>query len=632
MTLSGVPQALGEMGVVSGKKHLSKVAAKFAYAATHDWKLFNKMIDLANEIDPSLKKSREGLGEFTTNPLSKIEPKKRANMLTYYVGKAREAMVTVAFEKILGTSDNIMKTMVALAAYEQYVAGEAPGHPLEKIVAMEPRDLDLAAKGYAAQINASTLMTAMDLEKAAIQKTPYLKSTARYWNEARGALNSRFQDTRDIRNSNTKMVEAMKRGDILEAVAHSRDANDTSVRMIYIAVLTYMVSQLARLKNPVISEEEEQEGTELTGSETIKNLPSFLLRQVTTGEGVGNVLSHTYGAPMPIVRDLVFGAKTDQNPSIPVVSALNDFAQTGMTAVQVLDLMSQDFSLLEAMEELTPKQRRHLYNAVAVSVGGLPVNGIMKFDKMINGESDEGLVDAERLKRLIGYVRGMVTENKPTKEQIFEQLLKAEKGETVAAEPPLVEAAKEAIGSLETGEPGHGLTSDDIEIIKHAESRGQWDARPTLGGAYGLYQFIPDTWGWIMQTPEGRAAQLTEEGRIYKNPKQQNIAMTILTNYNARWLRQMRVPVDIVSVYFAHHFGTYFAKEVFLGKDTAKLSKGPNGLLTDKVLKNNPQLRNVKTVGGMKRYLKAALERGRRSFEKQEELEQEFNLILDDLD
>ena len=639
MTAAGVPQVLGEMGVLSGKKHLSLVASKFSYAALHDWGVVNHMLKLAAEIDPSLKKSREGLGEFATDPLVKFKPKKNANLVTFWLGKARDKSAEIAFEKILGTSDDIMKTMTVLAAYQQYVAGEAPGHPLGKIQAMEPKDLDLAAKAYAAQVSASTLMTASSLEKAAIQKTPYLKSTARYWNESRNSLNNRFQDVRDIKNSNRKMIDAAKRGDYLEAVTHARDADDTTIRMIYIAIFTGMVMSAAQLKNPIMSKEEEEQGEDFTLAESLNKTPGFIYNQVTTLEGWGNIANNTFLSPMPVMRDLVFGAQRDQAPTVPLVSGLYSIIQTtGVIPLEILNLMKNDLTLLEAIENLTPEQYRHFYNALSIGVGGLPVNGVMKIDRLINGEQDSDTNKTKYMKSLIGYIKSVVADEKLKREELSEEeefnrvLEKFKSGEEQTK--TTVDTAEEVLDQLNVGKEGHGLSQEDLEIIKHAESRGRWDAKPSTSGAFGLYQFVPATWQLIMETTEGRAAKLTEEGRISKNPRQQIIAMNILSTYNARNLRKRGIPVNPTTMYFAHHFGSGHAKEVFSSPDKTRLSRGENGLLSPDVLRANPQLirLNVKTAGDMKRYLKNALARGKRSYDAQEDIPLEDQIEVGSLD
>ncbi|MDV7391724.1 hypothetical protein RZS08_10240, partial [Arthrospira platensis SPKY1] len=95
---------------------------------------------------------------------------------------------------------------------------------------------------------------------------------------------------------------------------------------------------------------------------------------------------------------------------------------------------------------------------------------------------------------------------------------------------------------------------------------------------------------------------------------QQETGMDILTNWNIRDLKRNDVPISLESIYFAHHFGVRYARDIYRGQsDKDKL---PKGLLNSAVVKANPATERIKTVGDMKRYIKDALDRGIRERNK----------------
>ena len=155
--------------------------------------------------------------------------------------------------------------------------------------------------------------------------------------------------------------------------------------------------------------------------------------------------------------------------------------------------------------------------------------------------------------------------------------------------------------------PEVALTESEFDIIREAESNNNWMARSPAGAA-GVYQFTESTWNLIRNHPEGRKLGLTEDGRTSRDQTEQQIAMEFLVNDNAKSLKRQKVPVNLESIYFAHHFGVEHAQDVLNVPDNRRL---PTELLNSKVLKYNPQLKGIKTAGDMKRYLDRTLDRGR---------------------
>lgn len=157
--------------------------------------------------------------------------------------------------------------------------------------------------------------------------------------------------------------------------------------------------------------------------------------------------------------------------------------------------------------------------------------------------------------------------------------------------------------------PGSPLSTADTDVIMFAESGGKRLIKNPNSSAKGLFQFIDSTWNHIINTKEGKASRLTKNGRT--DERQQRIAFQISTKESAQRLRSANIPVNVQTIYLAHHFGdgaaVKFGKEIFRGKNNKRL---PKGFLTKEIVDANPWLKGVKTSGDFKRGLNELLRKG----------------------
>ena len=170
-------------------------------------------------------------------------------------------------------------------------------------------------------------------------------------------------------------------------------------------------------------------------------------------------------------------------------------------------------------------------------------------------------------------------------------------------------AVEEHLNPKPVDDSGPVLSDKDSRTISYIESGNNPRARNKNSSARGLYQYIDDTWKTLMNTPEGKAAGLTRNGRY--DPEQSKKAFEISTRISARNLRSKNIPVNVHTIYLAHHFGdgaaVRYGKEIYTNKGNQKL---PKGFLTAKIVKANPWLKGVKTAGDFREGLNGLLQKG----------------------
>jgi len=384
--------------------------------------------------------------------------------------------------------------------------------------------------------------------------------------------------------------------------------------MLMIPMITMLVTGLARGKNPIYPEEEGEDLDDLNPM----RIPEWVVSNLSTWEGIKDMSINGVGSLVPILRDMVWAGQTGRQTSTPLLGAFDHMkeAVVGGNAI-FLRMMNDELNMIEAAEGLEPKQFKGMLYSLGILTGGLPVNALLKYDKLFS--DDDGKIDitapagalvGTTLKAIDTFLEKF---EKKKEDMTEDEQIDAAMKRIANKQASIVDQVKEIKENLVVdGDTEEPLADQDYEVIKYAESRGRWDAY-SKSDAFGLYQFLEGTWDMVMNSPEGRAAKLTKKGWTSRpSTGQQEKAMRILTKMNARKLDAMGVPININTIYFAHHFGTKFAKDVWLSPDKTKL---PKDLMTPQVVKNN-NLQDVKTVADMKAYIEGVLDRGREGVEK----------------
>lgn len=127
------------------------------------------------------------------------------------------------------------------------------------------------------------------------------------------------------------------------------------------------------------------------------------------------------------------------------------------------------------------------------------------------------------------------------------------------------------------------------DSVRHAESTGNPNAKNKRSSATGLFQFTDATWANLMTSyPQ---LGLTKDGRL--DPEQQERAMRVFTEDNAKRLTQNGIEIDGGSLYAAHFLGAGGAVKAYRASDDTPMSD----LVSSKVLKANPFLKKMDVSG-----------------------------------
>jgi hypothetical protein len=609
MSAMAIPEIINKMGIANSGQYLGMAVLNLL--TPFNGGKTKALYDLAREIDPSIDGVHLGLDEMNMQSITENLPKKRLfHSKAYNLAKtAQERSISLGFTKSLGAIDMALKTATVTAAYNQYKNGDAKGHPIEKIQAMTEEELHSNAMAYAEQMSASTTMRADKLSRAGIQKIPGGSLIAKFWNESRTALLNRFQGMRNFRANAKETLKKHKEGDIaganLEMYGMAGDATTFLVMsMLGLAIMNYARGTY------------QDEEADLPDGFT--DIPNWMFEKLTTFDGLTDLASAGIFGHMLFLRDMMFSAKIGKGITFPVQAGFNDATTTALTVPYVIEARRNEATFIEITEGMSRKETRAFFNMIGYASGGIPVSAGFKLYDWINSDDDDllnkpnGATEKSHTLDILGSFVAKYLQEDLTPEQEHELQGEARDQRKKDSLQQAVEQSQEVINKLLGADAPDPLTDVEYEIIKHAESGGKWNNINPKSSAGGLYQFTKGTWEDIRLSAEGKKAGLTKSGRLDQRPQQQEAAMEIYVGWNAKKLRENKVDVNIDTIYFAHHFGTNsikHAKVIFESPDKTPI---PKGLLSGKIKSQNPDLKDVKTVGEFKHFLNTQLRRGRK--------------------
>lgn len=631
MSALTIPQLIKQMGP-RGLYYLQK-----ASIAVDSHRLFgltkkgpNPIAELVSEFDPSLRNHRLGLDGTDSSSMANSTPKKRrlANRGWNYFANFSERSVELSLNTILGGIDYEYKIRGGFAAYLQFIDGNAPGWSVEKLATMSEEEIHANASAYAEQLLGTATMRAEGLSKAAIQKTPLGRLVTPFWNEARGVYLSARQNFRDVARGGDKMVRAFKEGDTEGAYDAMYGAMGTSGRLLISVMMSSVIFNWAAGDN--LFEEEEDEEPKSLG-EDLSRAPRWALSRFTTLKGIGDMLGTGLFGNMTLNRTWIYAAGTNQAPSIPITKQ----AEESVTAFSdvpayLWQAMAEDISWIDALKDLKVNEQKAVLDMITYGGAKLPLARMNETRKWLQQET--GLSAGELVLMPVAVVIAIFNkfleendESELSREERFKRVLEMQEDERngkVDTMRETVKTVRQVRDNLLANE-GAVMSRGDYEILKFSESRGNWRATSDTSKAFGLYQFMPATWQDIMESPEGQREDLTKAGRVLENPHQQEVAVRILAGNHARLLRKAKVPVNLETIKFTHHFDGFnsvqgaiqvYGKgdpkpgQLYAGSPNKRIPK----VLTSKVVKANPGLKKVKTAGDMRKYIRNLLSNARK--------------------
>lgn len=502
--------SLERMGPLTGSKHLCYALGKMAAASS--WGKWGEMRELVRDINPDVDGYMQEVSDMSVTGLNSIQFKDRKFKAKPYllVKDLQEGLNNVLMNKALGFPDQIQKYVIAVAAYSQHLAGEAPGQTIESMAGMTEEERIEAAKEYARSISLTTLTTTSSLDKAAVQKIPLLRELTKFWNDSRSQLNNAFQVNRNIGYNLKKIKKAVKEGEIDKAIGLFDDTASNVFSMLTIVTTSMLFQKMLR--------QEKDDGPPLDD-------PLAWLSHQSM-----NFLEYRYGNITPGVRDVVRGLKLKLDSEAMATSVIQvvppQFKVIGDLGMSAWSLLSTvDFAML------TPAEQKSVISGYSYLTGGFPIGVAQYIYENLETIATVAIAPVaigvnqiaqlkEGLNKRLEANRKSEEPLNPTQEQTI-QYMEELYAEMVAAEPidPKLEAY--------------------IVKLKKAENRPQ-DPNKIQGvsSAMGIYQITQDTWQGIINNnpkanlPEYKAKKNSKGVWVADGPiptaAQQEVAFRLL--------------------------------------------------------------------------------------------------------
>ena len=579
--------AIERMGVGSGTKHLSYVMAKMGSPTS--WHKFGDMYKLVIDINPDIGSYLEETNDASVTGLRKFQPidRKFKNKTYVAIKNVQEGLNERLMNKLLGAPDFIQKFVVTLAAYNQHLAGEAPGHSLESMAHLSEAERLQAAKDYARHLSATTMTTTSKLDKAGLQKTPGFEHFIRFWNDARNQLNNAFQVNRNIKYDIRKVKEAVAEGEYTKAVGHFDDAGTKLLTMFWIS------STMALYQNMLNANGEEIADDDV--GKTVGNIAAFYGKFALSPM---KNLEYRYGTSMPIIRDMFRSLRSKEEGfrklsqiSIPILKIPMDVvtAYSGLQDVQ-------NFTRLK------PNEQKAVLSSVSYFTGGLPVNGAMWVYENLDTFGLLGLAGIGLSYNAITKTKNLLTSSAKDNS---EPLPKEEQKNQFFANQEEVNREFALLQQEKFPEELQGELKNYYRKLIKAESGGDPSIVNTASGALGIYQITADTWAGLRKNhPEANLSEYKpkkDKNGDYVKPDQvpsieeQNRAIKFLVGEHLAALSKNGLLASEDNLYALHFMGQYagikLLKEDYQAKRMSALLPGADRSSWKAIREDNPDMR-----------------------------------------
>jgi hypothetical protein len=564
VSLAQVAQNLG----LNGSMHLAG-ALKSISSHPHEWKGF---YDFAKELDPTIEKVVENVQDKLVSNVYELMPKKADKFAKLKPIARAQKIIVDASMYTMGLADVQLKMASAMAGYRQFMAGDAPDYPIERLAGMSSEEKNAAATAYVRQLSRLSLTHSTDFDKAPIQKIPGADLFAMYWNDLRNGLNNQMNQGRKIKWSMNDSYEEFKEGNYAGMRSNAKGAAAAFIGMAMVATIHKIYEDMLRGKGTPVAYLKDVDWTK---PEQVLDASQYMTSYML------QATPEVFSESVPFLRDIKYAGDRETRSSrkevqVPMMKVMSDMATTYATLNDTLDMTKMDSQQLKAF-----------MFTMSYLTGGLPVNGAYKFSKWLEDKDKPMEVVTSAIEETRDKIAGYLKDPPPDVSDSFlkdlEELEKQLTPENAAMDPQALDA------------------------IKYAESGNNWQKLNPANGAAGIYQFTPQRWLEIMTgAPE---LGLTENGRVSKDPTQQELAMDWQSQRNAEQLISNGLKPDDANIYGSHLLGIDNYLKVAKAPRDAKLKV----VVGQEVVKSTPQISEFKTVGQVKDYLNRQLVEGRKS-------------------
>lgn len=547
--------------------YLTKNFAKLA-ANSYHWK---EMVNTAQVANPDIKFEQDAIDDSFVKSNQGLIPYGETFMKEYQtLGKGLTAVKQLR-KKIIDASfyplsliDKMNKVVHAVSISDQFFSGDIEGFELDKLDKMSDAEKLKTLQSIVKQSSDLSLTANSTLDKTSFEKHAMAKIFANYWVDGRSRLNT-FGVTKD------KVKWSVKKGDYNSAA---------SELMLFALVAGVSGAYVSAIRG------RDDEESKLDKLKKVHSTGDAALLGFET-------MYDTFMSPMmdsiPVVNTVKYAAETNLHykgaqirpVSVPVVAVLSD-AASGVVSLSNLMIAA----IKGKRTHIKPKDRKALLTLGGFISGGAPTNTVNKLIDIAGNKSNQRKVkeymDDFTHFRDVFKVYKEEFKDDPHSQQFIEDMTKHE----------------EALPKFEA-EATQVIPEGTKESIKKTLSGGDWTKYNEETGAAGVYQFTEDRWKALMIAHPDLG--LTENGRVAKDPAQQEKAMDRETEESTKSLIAYELPVSKENILGVHMFGFDNLAKIAEASDDKKLSE----VIGDEAKK--PEFKNFSTVGDVKKYLSRSL-------------------------
>lgn len=552
---ASIPNAalrMGKGGPTSMIKALQRIAANPDQ--------LGDMIDLVHEVNPRVKFHKDGIDDSliksTTSLISRkyaINKRWKKQPLVVDILKKGQQYVNDLGMSGMSYMDDATKVATTLAAIIHFTEGKVPNFPLSKIDGLNADERHKALSKYVQQITETALTSSSPLDKTGPEKVALGKLFTNYYTDVRNAINTQFASIRKTKWAGKRGWENAKDGEYRKAAKEARNAMNENMRLFgLVSLITLYIDNLRDEENP------------LDNITDLRTVDDFQEKSKQVAYYMTRSVPNAMSDEALIIRDIKFATNSKRRSdyksvSIPLLSGVSNVATAYTGLADYLEDVIEEFDVTAGSFSRT--QVKGIGFTLSHGVGGIPVNGPMKLIKafedseLVEDIGDSLTNEAKRLNSVINDVL-FLFEGKKENKNFVEDIKRVQ---------------DELLSQHKSDKEIEQLAPEDTkETIKSIESNGDWTTLNSDTGAAGIYQFTEERWNDIAIADP--TLGLTEDGRVSKDPGQQEKAMDWSIHNNTKGLTTFDIPVTTSTLYGSHRFGLIDYVTIHDAKNNEKLT------------------------------------------------------------
>jgi hypothetical protein len=525
---------------------------------------YMKAVEVAKEILPDIKYEQDAIDDSLVKSSEEFIPYDNKFFKNYKgLGKGltrlsqmRKAAIDHSFI-LLREADKFNKVIATLSLSDQFLNGDIEGYSKDVLDKMSDTEKKETMQKVVKQIVDLSLTASSRLDKTALEKNKVAQLFVNYWTDRRSRLNSMSSQINKARKS-------VKEGNHSQAVT----------QLMFLGVVSGVS---VALQNQIRGKDEE-EGKKIrnlkdAGMFALEGMYDFAMNPVSQmAQSVPGIDAMLYAYDSTIN----YGRGKQVRPvSLPHIAVLTD-------------IVAGAVSMRKAAKKgrVAKSDRKALITLGGFAIGGAPTNTLNKVIDMVGSSSikrnvKEGMNDLLRFNKTVDAFKEEYKDEPDAKDFIQD-----------------LEDYQKTLPKFEND--GQTVVPEGTkESIKKAVSGGDWTKYNEDTGAIGVYQFTEERWKELMLAHPDLG--LTENGRLAKDPSQQEKAMDRESQDTLKSLIAYEIPVSKENIFGVHKFGFDNFSSIFEAKDDKKLSE----VIGDEVSK--PEFKGFTTAGDVKKYLSRSL-------------------------